>query len=163
MRPPNSITKNLILERCNVTADCWNWIGTITNGGYGQVVVKQKRFLAHRMAKHIWHGFNLNSKLLVCHKCDNPSCVNPDHLFIGDHSANNKDARDKNRWIPLRGDLAPWRKIDSSDVLLMDVLYATGWTQREISAIFPVSRRTISQILARRTWSTIPKFNEGQV
>jgi hypothetical protein len=80
---------------------CWLWIGAITSLGYGKFYVGRIRgrsctIRAHRMSWILAHGENPGG-LLVCHRCDNPRCVNPDHLFLGDQVANMADMRAKGR------------------------------------------------------------------
>jgi hypothetical protein len=78
---------------------CWNWTGVRIDGGYGRIVFNGNRHtLVHRLSAHLYLGFDLKSKLLVCHRCDNPSCFNPKHLFIGTNLDNMKDAVAKGRF-----------------------------------------------------------------
>jgi hypothetical protein len=82
---------------------CLNWIAYKNKKGYGTFAINRKKFLANRVAYFIRHG-HLPENLLVCHKCDNPSCVNQDHLFLGDDLDNCKDKISKGRSNPATGD-----------------------------------------------------------
>ena len=82
--------------------DCWNWNGSVDGNGYGTLFIKvglsPKK--AHRLSWEICNGKILNG-LYVCHKCDNPSCVNPSHLFLGTAKENMKDCSLKGRLNPI--------------------------------------------------------------
>lgn len=84
-------------------ADCWLWTGAKTTAGYGEFHVRSRSVYAHR---HMWRLVKgpIPVDLFVCHHCDNPSCVRPDHLFLGTSSDNMRDAARKGR---IRG---PWSK-----------------------------------------------------
>jgi HNH endonuclease len=79
---------------------CWPWLGTQTSAGYGRVMVFGRRMYAHRFALQLALGRQLGAGELVCHRCDNPKCVRPDHLFVGSQTDNMRDASDKGRCRP---------------------------------------------------------------
>ena len=87
--------------------DCWLWIAGVNSKGYGVVALprvrgqKHKRLLAPR-ASWLLHFGDIPEGSEICHKCDNPRCVRPDHLFMGSHQDNLKDASRKGRTGPQR-------------------------------------------------------------
>lgn len=81
---------------------CWLWTGAILKvSGYGAFAVKGKRVAAHRFAWELYHGKIPKRKdyhgWTVCHRCDNPACVRPSHLFLGSHKDNMRDMIRKGR------------------------------------------------------------------
>ena|SRR5208283_2122511 len=76
---------------------CWNWRGSKNSRGYGQAYYRGRFVSAHRLSAFLWLHHPLKSALLVCHKCDNPACFNPKHLFIGTDSDNARDCVSKQR------------------------------------------------------------------
>lgn len=85
---------------------CWLWLRGFNWGGYGRVTVGGRRRRAHRLSYELAYG-PIPLFMNVCHRCDTPACINPDHLFIGDHSANARDMVAKGRY---RGPVAAWRR-----------------------------------------------------
>lgn len=80
---------------------CWEWQGA-KSCGYGVVYFQKRNAFTHRLAWNITHGA-IPDGMFVCHKCDNPPCVNPDHLFLGTPTDNVHDMRDKGRLVPPTG------------------------------------------------------------
>jgi len=77
-------------------SECWIWQGRTNLKGYGVCYYRGRNYGAHRLAAHVWLGLDLSrSDLQVCHHCDNPPCVNPDHLFIGTAKDNHEDRMKK--------------------------------------------------------------------
>ena len=107
-------------DKVEKTQSCWIWKGAKSSFGYGRFKINGKLYSPHRM---IIGEENIPKGLFVCHKCDNPSCVNPTHLFIGSRSDNMKDALKKNRLnIPegqrlQRGNKNPFTKLTNNQVL----------------------------------------------
>lgn len=83
------------------TDDCWIWTAGKTPNGYGRFSIKRKPVYAHRVSYVIEHG-SISEDLCICHTCDNPSCVRPDHLFQGTHSDNQIDSVRKGRQMNVR-------------------------------------------------------------
>jgi hypothetical protein len=88
-------------DKVEKTSTCWNWIGAKRNG-YGCIKIDKKSIATHRLSYEMHKGL-IPEGLFVCHSCDNPSCVNPDHLFTGTNSDNMIDAMNKYRIIIPKG------------------------------------------------------------
>lgn len=91
------IKKILFSKRVITKNGCWEWIGARNKKGYGMLRVNQRPRLVHRLSCFIFHDLPIEDDLLACHKCDNPPCFNPKHLFLGTNAENIKDMYNKNR------------------------------------------------------------------
>jgi hypothetical protein len=119
---------------------CLIWTGRISSHGYGTIKVDGKNVGAHRIAWELEEG-TIPKDMLVLHKCDVRTCVNVNHLFLGNHADNMKDARIKDRY---------GRKISNADVFQIKDLYGYGFTQREIGGMWGVTAAAIQTTLKKR-------------
>lgn len=131
--------------------ECWNWTGHSAKGGYGVIGIGKKYFLAHRISWEMSNG-EIPKNLLVCHRCDNPSCVNPSHLFIGDHLANNSDRAAKGRNRNQNGEKNDLAKLTEENAKSSFWLYESGASIEKIASQYGVSRTTIADICSGRGW-----------
>jgi len=135
--------------------DCWIWSASCFNSGYGAFHLRGKIVKAHRFAYILSHG-EIPNELEICHKCDNPSCVNPAHLFSGTHKENMLDMHIKGRFVNT---LVPGNK--SAKLTIVQVkeirfLYSTGaWTQKALAQKFSVYQTTVSKIIRWESWRDI--------
>ena len=92
----NDKDKKRFLSKIKKTRYCWLWEGTIRSKGYGSFKIRNKVYQAHRLSYNLFIG-KIPDGLDICHKCDNPTCVNPKHLFVGTASDNMQDCANKGR------------------------------------------------------------------
>jgi hypothetical protein len=120
--------------------DCWDWNGNKDKLGYARFWIKGKRYLIHRysmmLAGHDIEGLD------VCHKCDNPSCCNPEHLFLGSHEDNMKDMVKKGRHVRPASAGKP-RKLSNEQAL--EIRHST-LSSRVLSKMYNINRCTILRI-----------------
>jgi hypothetical protein len=88
-------------NRYDLQTGCWNWTGARSGGGYGEMDYLGRKEKIHRLSAHFYLGFDLNSPLQILHRCDNPSCFNPKHLFAGTQIDNMQDCISKGRFYQL--------------------------------------------------------------
>ena len=123
--------------------ECWNWIGTIINNGYGQFRYSTKeRMSAHRYS-YILHFGHIPDGMFICHKCDNPACVNPSHLFLGTHQDNETDKLTKCR---------NFHKLTYEQA--REIKFGNA-SSKELSARFNIGTRNINHIRSGYTWKHI--------
>ena len=133
----------------DMSGDCWLWTRGRTTAGYGSVHVVDKRQYAHRLAYEFVKG-PIPEGMSVCHSCDNPPCVNPDHLFLGSHTENIQDSAKKGRMHP--GEKHGLSKLNADQVLEIRRLCTEGFSPYNVARMFGVSRSNIQHIVRRSTW-----------
>lgn len=145
---------------------CWVWNAGRDANGYGRTSASKKNLRAHRVAFFLFYGF-IADYLCVCHRCDNPPCVNPGHLFLGTDLDNSKDRDRKGRQArgakigePLRlttprGEDRYGAKLRTEDVAQIKSLLQAGATNTEISKQFGVTNVTVSLIKRGKLWTHV--------
>jgi hypothetical protein len=131
---------------------CWEWQRMLTSEGYGQLRVDGKMRLAHRIVYQVFVG-TVPDGLLVCHRCDNPSCVRPEHLFLGTRSDNAQDMAAKGR-----GRCGKFqRRLTAAQVLEIREKYRAGSHRtNELARAYGVDKKTIYNVVRGRSWRTLP-------
>ena len=137
--------------------DCWEWRAFKDKDGYGQYSSwkdgDEQR--VHRIMWILKFG-SIPKGALVCHKCDNPSCCNPNHLFLGTHRDNMKDMVKKGRVGCVKGENHGCSKLTIQQVLEIRSKYVTGkYLQRQLAVEYGVDRTTISSVVNRKIWRHI--------
>lgn len=130
--------------------ECWHWKGAVDRKGYGKLGSPDGRTVsAHRIAYELANA-TTTAQWNVCHKCDNPRCCNPTHLFLGSRADNLKDMIAKGR--NAKGERLS-RKLTSQQVVSIRERYASGLaTGVQLASELKVSKATISLIVNRKAW-----------
>ena len=142
---------------------CWIWTGAIGTSGYGEMGINKKKIRAHRVAYELYVGpiKELPGSdfrgTCVMHTCDNPACVNPEHLRLGTHADNMADKKAKNRFVcrPLLGEKHQNAKLKADDIYLIRSLNYVGAGLQQIAEVFGVSRGTVHKVLIGNTWAHV--------
>jgi len=139
---------------------CWNWTGSKDKDGYPTIQMpnpNRGKFRATRIAYEIYKGIK-PGKLLVCHHCDNPPCINPDHLFLGTAKDNAQDCKNKGRHNPVRGEDRPQSKLTEKQVLEIRNItskFPKPMTDEEIGEKYNIHPGYVSLINTRKRWKHI--------
>lgn len=128
---------------------CWLWIGN-TKNGYGNFVYGKQRLIAHRASYLIHYGYLPD---VVRHSCDNPACVNPQHLLAGTQLDNIADAVERKRF--RRGSTHPRSHLTEADVTEIKKRLRHGDTAVDIAKDFPISAKGIGSIKSGQTWKHV--------
>jgi hypothetical protein len=139
-------------SRVNKTSDCWIWGGARMKNGYGTITVNYRKWYCHRYSFFLTHGQEPNGFLL--HSCDNPLCVNPNHLREGTAADNSKDMAAKGR-SPHLGERSPQAKLTDQKVREIRTRIANGETQAAISRELKMSIGTINGVYHMKRWKHV--------
>jgi len=134
---------------------CWLWVGPVCSHKpgreYGVIKMNGESFLAHRLSYEIHKG-KIPDGLSVCHKCDVPNCINPDHLYAGTHKQNMDDMYRKGRYTRPKGSKHHKSKLTRDDVL---AIRASNKTEKELAAHYDISNTHVGRIRRREFWGHI--------
>jgi hypothetical protein len=135
---------------------CLRWPDSLGTWGYGRIFYREKQFVATRIAWQVFKG-EIPVGLLVCHHCDNPWCVNIDHLFLGTDADNNLDKIAKGcEPFPLIGEHNPFAKPTTEQAHeVYELAWSSRYTQREIARMFDITQQNVSMIKHRRSWNCL--------
>lgn len=139
---------------------CWKWLGPKNKGGYGFFKLIGKNYSAHRIS--YFFNYKLDpGPFLVCHSCDNRSCVNPTHFFLGTHKDNAIDKTNKGRGVGgkalgPKGERQGRSKLKNKDIIKIRQLWAKGtFRQSQLAERFGVGQQMISLIVNGKNWKHI--------
>lgn len=150
------------------SAGCWDWVGPADKDGYGYFYPGRVTMRAHRVSILLFSCDVIPRQMSVCHRCDHPVCVNPDHLFLGTTSDNNADAHRKGRSARGNGHgarLHPERLARGEnhgrarwtivDVRAMRAMHEAGASCADIAASFSTRREQVWAIVTRKAWGHV--------
>lgn len=140
-------------EKVKRTDTCWLWTaGKLRSGGYGQFELNGNTMRAHRLAWEMTNG-PIPKGLLICHRCDNPACVNPAHLFLGTARDNNADCLSKGRRVYAPGEKHPDAKLTEKDVREIRALAASKQVSlRAMARRYGMAHSSVRNVVIGRTW-----------
>lgn len=161
---------NRFWSKVKKTKTCWEWIAYRNRLGYGVLNIRGKSTLAHRFVWFLTHG-PFPREALICHHCDNPSCVNPNHLYQGTPRSNVQDCLSRGRHVApkgekhwtkqfgkriARGNSSPVARLTEAQVLAIRARYALGWKNKtRLGKEYKIDNSVITDILNREIWTHI--------
>jgi len=131
--------------------DCWRWLGSITQGGYGRITIQGKTYNVNRLSYYLDKGEDPGD-CYVCHTCDTPSCVNPAHLWLGSQSDNMQDCSHKRRIAKgSRHGISKLTEVEVKEIL------ESKETHQSIADTYGVSRSNIGLIKSGKRWKHLTR------
>lgn len=141
-----------------ISDGCWEWLGSSDKDGYGNFwdCEQKTNVRAHRYAFEREYG--PLGDLYACHKCDNPSCVRPSHLFAGTNSDNMNDKVSKGRTLgfaAMKGEQHTQSKLTEKDIVEIKRRLINGIKQKEIALDFGIDSSVVSRIKTGKIWKNV--------
>lgn len=157
-RWPNRTLEERLFDKVDITDGCWLWTAYRNKCGYGVIGTSGgKSALAHRVMYSLKVG-EISEGKEVCHKCDVPACVNPDHLFLATHRENMEDSKRKGRARSTREEEKKSAKLNNQAI--EEILSSTE-TGKDLASRLGVSDTAIGFVRRGRTWKHVPAENRG--
>jgi hypothetical protein len=144
-------------ENVRIGPDCWEWAGSRLSGGYGGIRVGGKTTRALRLSWEIHNG-PIPDGLFVLHHCDNPPCVKPEHLFLGDDRTNAIDRNQKGRQWITHGTRNGQARLTESQV---GEIRGSTDSERVLASRYGVHHSTIHRIRSGRSWRALLRRGVG--
>ena len=152
------------LGQHTITQDgCWEYAGYRNKLGYGELHLyspefdpAKRKYRAHRIAYAYHFGVD-PGEMMVCHKCDNPACINPDHLFLGTAKDNMRDMIAKGRAPAQDGERNHAAVVTEATVIEIVSAIREGKSNKQIAQRIPVSHSTVSLIRLRKSWRKVTR------
>jgi len=141
-------------SKVNKSGECWKWVGAIFSADkpYGQFTIQgDVSVRAHRVSWSISNG-RIPDGMHICHRCDNPPCVRPDHLFLGTDLDNVRDMIAKGRMRKAGGEGHPKARLNDVAVRAIRHMYRRGVTTERIAAAYGMSETAIRYAARGRNW-----------
>lgn len=138
------------------TDTCWLWVGYKCKAGYGEIEVNGTTWRASRYSWFLHNG-PIPEGMLICHRCDNPRCINPAHLFIGKDADNTHDmiSKGRNKYIGKKGQSHHSAKLTDNQVKEIRSRFAEGEKQVTLAQRYNVAHGLISAIVHNKIWTHI--------
>jgi len=150
MKKAQSLKERLDLKTVKGSG-CWEWTGTINHYGYGVLCYRRKYQVAHRWS-YIANKGPIPEGSVVCHKCDNTRCVNPDHLFLGTQADNVRDMISKGRMVN-RYDKHGIKLNPYKVEIIHELAQIVGLTHKNIANFVGVSRSLVGLVINKKRWA----------
>lgn len=150
-----SVFERFIAKVCmtpTAATGCWEWTASKDKCGYGRLLVDRKARLAHRLSYEFFRE-KISPGFHVCHRCDNPGCVNPEHLFLGTDADNCADRDAKGRRPPPKGTVNGRARLTEKDIT--EIRAANGIRQVDLAKQYGVAQTQISRIRRGEHWRHI--------
>ncbi len=138
--------------KVNHETGCWIWTAGASGNGYGTIAENYVDIYAHRFSYEIHKGLIPEGKY-VCHDCDTPLCVNPEHLFLGTHLDNMEDMTNKGRSNKLKGQKHNMAKLTDAQVIVIRQRLQAGEKGINLALIYGVTPQMISYIKSGKNWT----------
>lgn len=166
--------EDLFANTVTTESDCWEWQGRTDKDGYGRTHFGGKDRGVHRLVAMFIFDFDIESELLVCHHCDNPPCLNPDHIFVGTNQDNMDDMVRKGRSkiseaTKLKLSIARIKKARTTHASKLNwnkvrrIRKMKGIkSSRQLANEYSVTKRVILLVWRNETWKEVMPSGSGR-